>query len=467
MNDHTQLPIVPPEEGMIIDDVVATHERLSYSLPSTTLIDNSFADEGVGVLDIRSIYDVDGVDTANPNIAALADPTLATATDRPARFLRIVKAVPLPNRDTLEIPDTAFGNSNQLMREIIGYAPIEPDGSSMVKVPANVPLAISVLDENGRRISARHQNWLQVRPGETKKCNGCHDHTSGIPHSNHEGPASIYTGAAQTGSAFPNTDNSIRAQVNETMAETLARISCDTDCAYLTPSVDINYVDSWTDANLRAKDASFAYRYADLTTAIPTHANCISNWTPLCRIIINYESHIHPIWSEPRTILNPDTMMNEDRTCTTCHTNQDNMGNAMIPAEQLDLSDGPSSDEPEQFKSYRELLFPDNEQELVNNTLQDKLVQAKDNQGNLLFETDADGNLILGVDANPVPVLVPVPAPGPSISANGANSSDFFDQFDNGGTHQGWLSAAELRLIAEWLDIGAQYYNNPFDIPQP
>jgi hypothetical protein len=22
-----------------------------------------------------------------------------------------------------------------------------------------------------------------------------------------------------------------------------------------------------------------------------------------------------------------------------------------------------------------------------------------------------------------------------------------------------------LRLIAEWLDIGAQYYNNPFDVP--
>jgi hypothetical protein len=25
------------------------------------------------------------------------------------------------------------------------------------------------------------------------------------------------------------------------------------------------------------------------------------------------------------------------------------------------------------------------------------------------------------------------------------------------------LSPSELRLISEWLDIGAQYYNNPFD----
>jgi hypothetical protein len=31
--------------------------------------------------------------------------------------------------------------------------------------------------------------------------------------------------------------------------------------------------------------------------------------------------------------------------------------------------------------------------------------------------------------------------------------------------HTGYLTAAELRLIAEWLDIGAQYYNDPFVAP--
>ena len=29
--------------------------------------------------------------------------------------------------------------------------------------------------------------------------------------------------------------------------------------------------------------------------------------------------------------------------------------------------------------------------------------------------------------------------------------------------HAGLLSEPELRLISEWLDIGGQYYNNPFD----
>jgi hypothetical protein len=41
----------------------------------------------------------------------------------------------------------------------------------------------------------------------------------------------------------------------------------------------------------------------------------------------------------------------------------------------------------------------------------------------------------------------------------------FFSKFDAGGTHAGWLSPAELRLVAEWLDLGAQYFNDPFAVP--
>jgi hypothetical protein len=63
------------------------------------------------------------------------------------------------------------------------------------------------------------------------------------------------------------------------------------------------------------------------------------------------------------------------------------------------------------------------------------------------------------------PTLVPVPV-GPSMSAAGAGASTaFFSRFDAGGSHAGWLTPDELRLIAEWLDIGAQYYNDPFMAP--
>ena len=52
------------------------------------------------------------------------------------------------------------------------------------------------------------------------------------------------------------------------------------------------------------------------------------------------------------------------------------------------------------------------------------------------------------------------------MSVNGARASRFFDVFADDGSHRDFLSPAELRLIAEWLDIGGQYFNNPFDAPE-
>jgi hypothetical protein len=37
--------------------------------------------------------------------------------------------------------------------------------------------------------------------------------------------------------------------------------------------------------------------------------------------------------------------------------------------------------------------------------------------------------------------------------------------FESGGVHENFLSKAELKLISEWLDMGAQYFNNPFAAP--
>jgi hypothetical protein len=64
-----------------------------------------------------------------------------------------------------------------------------------------------------------------------------------------------------------------------------------------------------------------------------------------------------------------------------------------------------------------------------------------------------------------LPTQVPVTV-NPSMSAAGANASNrFFSRFAAGGTHQDYLSAAELRLVSEWLDLGGQYYNDPFMAP--
>ena len=129
--------------------------------------DADLESESVGLLDIRSVYDIDGVDTAPGGIAALSDPRRTRASQRPARFLRIEKPVSLPDRDVLDFRGGAFGVTSALgVREVLGYTPIEPDGSVRVKVPANVAFAITILNANGRRVGPRRDNWLQVRPGE-------------------------------------------------------------------------------------------------------------------------------------------------------------------------------------------------------------------------------------------------------------------------------------------------------------
>ena len=54
----------------------------------------------------------------------------------------------------------------------------------------------------------------------------------------------------------------------------------------------------------------------------------------------------------------------------------------------------------------------------------------------------------------------------PSLQAGSANGSvTFFSLFAAGGTHAGRLTPVELKLVSEWTDIGAQYFNDPFLAP--
>jgi hypothetical protein len=54
----------------------------------------------------------------------------------------------------------------------------------------------------------------------------------------------------------------------------------------------------------------------------------------------------------------------------------------------------------------------------------------------------------------------------PSLRAGSAGGSvSFFSIFAPGGTHAGRLNPAELKLVSEWTDIGAQYFNDPFLAP--
>ncbi|MEJ2694646.1 MAG: hypothetical protein P8166_16875, partial [Candidatus Thiodiazotropha sp.] len=301
MIEQTQQPFVAPQEGVIYTDVVAADARtmppVIFDLETredTDKIDKTLVSKQTGMLSIRSVYDMDGLDVAVPNIPTVADPAQTLAADRLPRFLRLIKPVTIPDRDVLDFPASAYGRTRNFgMREVIGYAPIEPDGSVQVQVPANVPVSFEVLDANGRKIAQNHPFWLQLRPGEVVICNGCHDPDSPIPHGRlSAAPPSVNAGAPAAG--FPNTDTAMWIdEVGDTMAETRNRLQCSGACE---PTMDILFSDVWTLDTVRTPDPDISLRYADLTTQHPMSNNgCETDWNTLCRSIIQYEQHIHPL----------------------------------------------------------------------------------------------------------------------------------------------------------------------------
>jgi Hydrazine synthase alpha subunit middle domain len=451
---NTMIPIMQPVEGVMVTDVAVAQPRpLPNIIPDQTgspSLNQTWVNAGVGVIDIRSVYDFDGVDTANPNIATLANPALTPASARPARFIRLEKAVSIPPQTLLNLSDAAFGASNYMM-EILGYAPIEPDGSVDIEVPAQVPFRMSVLDANARRITPVQGVWLQVQAGEVVSCNGCHLPQAGGAHPVSHGRqglfASAWAGAAAAGAAFPNTIPSgsgafLPTAAGQTMAEARMGVSCANDtppCAQMVPSVNVIYTDVWTNPAVATPNPSIFYRYDDATefkTPFPTSAQCITQWASNCRIEINYPEVIQPLWDLARTTTVAGVATNTTCTQGGCHNPLNAAGAAQTPAGNLDLTHSADANVPQQLTSYQQLLFPHN-------------------------------TVIMGANGPE-----PGPAVGPFVNAGAANgglSAAFLNRFaaGSGSTHAGYMTGAELRLVSEWLDIGAQYFNNPWDPAAP
>jgi len=64
---------------------------------------------------------------------------------------------------------------------LLGTTPVYEDGSAIFKVPANMPIAIQPIDEEGRALQLM-RNWFTVMPGEIRSCIGCHEDPRMVPH---------------------------------------------------------------------------------------------------------------------------------------------------------------------------------------------------------------------------------------------------------------------------------------------
>lgn len=443
---QTWLNVAAPPPGFMYTDPVPIVSRPGPNVVDPTSVDAALAAQGLGLLEVRSVYDTDGLGrmgdavltaadlpegctTSIPkttptdandtraqvaDILRMKDPADASYRCAPARFVRAVRAVAPPS--SMMALREAIGETNFEPQQILGYAPIEPDGSFKLHVPADTPVALAVVDEQGRAFQT-HTNWIQVRPGERRTCDGCHSPRRG--------------GALNSGAVADTMPATLRAalasqhQSGETMASTRTRL----DPNALKLAADLVYSDEWADSSkgVTAR-SSISISYSALATPAPTNG------------VINYPDHIQPLWSRDRGA----------NTCTTCHNAADG---------KLDLSASQAGTG--RLVSYEKLLI--GEPLLDANgrpvTQLEGGVPVLQRQPALVFNMASEGGALgLARQSRLVEILS-----GQALMAGADARAAHPTPPNTAPNHATMLNAAEKRLVAEWIDLGGQYYNNPFD----
>ena len=321
---------------------------------------------------------------------------------------------------------SAIGETDFEQQQILGYAPVEPDGSFKLKVPADTPLALLVIDAKGRAIQT-HTNWIQVRPGERRTCDGCH---------------SPRRGAALNSGATVNTlPAALRAALTSQhlSGETLASLRTRLDATALDLQPDMAVTDIWADTTRTGVTARtpIALRYTgnaspadDLATAAPSNG------------VINYPQHIAPLWTRARG-------PSGTHTCTACHSD---------PA-RLDLRSTIAGTG--RLSSYEELLLGDPLLDADGNPvtrLEDGVPVVQ--RGPALVETSSGAANTAGQarKSRLTEILF-----GETLLAGSAARTEYPTPPGTAPNHASLLNAAEKRLLVEWMDLGGQYYNDPFD----
>jgi mono/diheme cytochrome c family protein len=449
---QTFLNVAAPPAGFMYIDPVALQPRAEPQTVPPAALDATLRTQNLGLIEVRSLYDTDGLDRMGDSMLVASDTAVGCAsaiakvapldsTDtramvadlrrmkdpadpaygcQPARFVRATRAV-APQQGMLGMRQ-AIGETDFEPQQILGYAPVEPDGSFKLQVPADVPLALAILDAQGRAIQT-HLNWIQVRPGERRTCDGCHSPRRG---------ASINAGAVV---------NTLPASLNPTLAgqhqsgETLASTRTRLDPAALNLRSDPVFSDVWADTSKPGVTArpAIALRYSgnsnaqdDLATPAPSNG------------VINYADHVQPIWTRSRGA-------NGVNTCTNCHAD---------PAK-LDLRANVAGSG--RLISYERLLVGD---PVIDPVSGQPVFRLDDGVPVLVrlparVETDAGDGAGLTRKSRLAEVLF-----GETLRAAAETRTLYPAAGAGAPAHASLLNAAEKRLITEWIDLGGQYFNN-------
>jgi hypothetical protein len=291
-------------------------------------------------------------------------------------------------------------------------------------VPADTPIGLAVVDEKGRAFQT-HTNWIQVRPGERRTCDGCHSPRRG--------------GALNSGDVA----NSVPAAFKATMAsahqsgETLALTRTRLDPNALKLTSDLIYSDIWADTTKTGVTgrSAITIRYTgnanpadDLVTAVPTNG------------IINYPDHIAPLWTRNRGA----------NTCTTCHAD----------TVKLDLTSAIGGSG--RMTSYDELMLGDPVIDSVTGLPKTRIEEGVVviERGAALVDTAASEGEAFGLARKSRLAEIMF---GQTLLAGADATTAHPNPPSTAPDHSTMLNLAEKRLMTEFMDLGGKYYNDPFD----
>ncbi|HEY0857415.1 MAG TPA: hypothetical protein VGE16_10170 [Albitalea sp.] len=451
--DQSWLIVAAPPAGFMYTDPVALQPRSEPNATEPTNIDPQLAAQNMALIEVRSVYDTDGLQRmaepmltdadrpagcavgiaqvapadpldTRPSVADLArikDPADSAYHCAPVRFVRATRAIPPPA--SMMGLRSAIGETEFEQQQIIGYAPVEPDGSFKLRVPADIPLALAIVDAQGRAFQT-HTNWIQVRPGERRTCDGCHSPRRG--------------GALNSGSIVNTMPPSLLPAwiASHQSGETMAGLRTRLDASALSLTPDPVYSDIWADTGRTGVTARAAISLRYTGNANP--ADNLATPAPVDGVI-NYPEHIQPLWSRNRGA----------NTCTSCHTD----------TARLDLRGTTAGTG--RLTSYEELLLGDplldaNGQPVTR--IRDGVVMIE--RGAPLVETSSGAANTAGQarKSRLTEILF-----GQTLLAGAAARTAHPNPPDTAPNHAAMLNAAEKRLLAEWMDLGGQYYNDPFD----
>ncbi len=449
---QTFLIVAAPPPGFMYTDPVAIQPRPEPNATQPTVVDEALKATNLALIEVRSVYDTDGLDRMGDSMLAAADlgagcttsiaktasvdaaDTRAQVPDlvriknpgdaaygcAPAFFVRAFRAV-APQANTIGMRQ-AIGETDFEPQQILGYAPVEPDGSFKLTVPADTPLGLAILDAKGRAIQT-HLNWIQVRPGERRTCDGCHSPRRGASLNSGVIVNSVPSGWLPSMAAAH--------QSGETMASTRTRL----DASALVLGADLVHADKWADATKAGVTArpTIAVRYVgndstadDLVTPAPTNG------------IVNYPDHVQPIWTRTRGVSGADT-------CTNCHND---------PAK-LDLRANVSGTG--RLVSYEELLVGD---PLIDPVTGQPVTRLEDGvpvvvRNAALVENRVSNALGITRASRLGEIMF-----GETLKASAAARTAHPNPPATAPDHSKLLNLAEKRLISEWMDLGGQYFNN-------